>query len=125
MKQDTRFQITDDTEMRRFRIRWRGSDGKQCSRQFSYVVKDKDDQKKAAEDCREELIRTVKKKEWKPRSFGSILQEFPKGQAPRWVFTCTLEDGKYTRSFSIKKYGDDGAFLLAEKARLEVFPECE
>ena len=87
-------------------------------------MKAKTDQMNAAEEFQKELTRTTKKKVWKPRSYGSITMEFPKDQAPRWTFTCSLEAGKYTRSFSIKKYGHNGAFVRAEEARRAVFPEC-
>jgi len=122
-EQSTRFKIVDSEKDKRLRICWRDAEGKQREKEFSYKMKPKADQMKVAEEYRAELIRTVKKKEWKPRSFGSVLKEYPAGGAPRWVFTCTLETGKHTKSFSVKKYGDVEAFLLAKEAQWKVFPE--
>lgn len=53
----SRFKITDDEKGRRFRIRWRDTEGLECTKDFSYRVTEKAVQQKAAEDYRASLVK--------------------------------------------------------------------
>ena len=52
---ETRFEIQDDEKNEQFRIRWR-EDGEDRKKKFSYIKKDKEAQREAAEAFRKELI---------------------------------------------------------------------
>jgi hypothetical protein len=54
----TRFKIVDDEKNSRLRIRWR-EDKKEEEKRFSYKLKPKADQMKAAEEFRAELVKRM------------------------------------------------------------------
>ena len=74
----------------------------------------------------ETRAKIAKAKKGQGFTFGSIFLNSRKGRIPEWKFTYYDDAGiQHSQSFSINKYGNDGAHSRAEEARRAVYPEWE